>query len=277
MTQDEETMYFDPKAKVEKESVSNCSTKGKGTWKKVSAGGVTGILLGAGAMYAVDTVAATHETEIPDTKPDGEDQSQDATSANADIKAAAEEPSFKEAFETARAEVGPGGTFSWHGNIYSTYTEDEWNQMTDAERDGHIENARPEMNANLHLTDDVSVADDQNADVHLVNAGEVQLANGSMATVGVFDVNGQQVSVVDLDQDGTPDVAICDVNGNGHIDVGEAVDLHTGQIISADANDYANNDTDDATDPNLQTASLEIPDTASDMPDYTTDADTQMM
>lgn len=277
MAQDEETMYFDPKAKVEKESNNSSSTKGKGTWKKVSAGGVAGILLGAGAMYAVDAVAATHETENPDTKPDGEDQSQDATSANTDIKAAAEEPSFKEAFETARAEVGPGGTFSWHGNIYSTYTEDEWNQMTDAERDGHIEKARPEMNANLHQTDDVSVADGQNADVHLVNAGEVQLADGSMATVGVFDVNGQQVSVVDLDQDGTPDVAICDANGNGHIDVGEAVDLHTGQIISADTNDYANNDTDDATDPNLQTASLEVPDTASDMPDYTTDADIQMM
>lgn len=277
MTQNEETMYFDPKAKVEKESNNSSSTQGKGTWKKVSAGGVAGILLGAGAMYAANAVAATHETENPDTKPDGEDQSQDATSTNADIKAAAEGPSFKEAFETARAEVGPGGTFSWQGNIYSTYTEDEWNQMTDAEKDGHIENARPAMNASLHQTDDVSMADGQNADVHIVNTGEVQLVDGSMATVGVFDVNGQQVSVVDLDQDGTPDVAICDANGNGHIDVGEAVDLHTGQIISADTNDYANNDTDDATDPNLQAASLEVPYTASDMPDYTTDVDTQMM
>ena len=53
----------------------------------------------------------------------------------------------------------------------------------------------------------MQVADDQNADVHLVNAGEVQLADGSMATVGVFDVDGQEVSVVDFDQDGNPDVA----------------------------------------------------------------------
>lgn len=50
-----------------------------------------------------------------------------------------------------------------------------------------------------------------------------------MATVGVFDVDGQEVSVVDFDQDGNPDVAICDANGNGSIDVGEAIDLHTGQ------------------------------------------------
>ena len=130
--------------------------------------------------------------------------------------------------------------------------------------------------ANLHQASDVQVADDQNADVHLVNAGEVQLADGSMATVGVFDVNGQEVSVVDFDQDGTPDVAICDVNGNGSIDVGEAIDLHTGQVISPNGSDYANTEVDDSIDSNLQTASLENPDVAPDMPDYMSDADIQL-
>ena len=108
------------------------------------------------------------------------------------------------------------------------------------------------------------------------DAGEVQLADGSMATVGVFDVDGQEVSVVDFDQDGNPDVAICDANGNGSIDVGEAVDLHTGQVITPSGSDFADAGVDDSADPNLQTASLENPDVAPDMPDYMSDADIQM-
>ena len=42
--------------------------------------------------------------------------------------------SFGEAFADARAEVGPGGVFVWHGGVYSTYTAEEWGSMTLAER-----------------------------------------------------------------------------------------------------------------------------------------------
>lgn len=312
MAQNEETKYFVSTSHVEAESNKDNSKKAeKSTWKKVTMGGAAGILLGAGAMYANDAIAATQESEVPkpedenvDAKPEVENPSPDAAAVNENesFKVAeniSDSQSFKQAFEAARAEVGPGGAFHWHGNIYSTYTEDEWNNMTAAEKNDYAEAVRPEVrpeemghhtddvaspsssseslhDSNLHQTSDVSVADAQNSDVHLVNAGEVQLADGSMATVGVYDVNGQEVSVVDFDQDGTPDVAICDANGNGRIDEGEAVDLHTGQVISVDANDYANNDVDAATDPNLQTASLENPDVAPDMPDYMSDADIQM-
>ena len=312
MAQNEETLYFNnthPEVRQEsKDKTQNAADKA--TWKKVAVGGAAGILLGASAMYATDAFAAGTE-EAPDTKPEGENPSQDAAAAdyNASIKVAEshDDLSFKDAFDAARAEVGPGGAFHWHGNTYSTFTADEWNNMTDAEKNDYADAVKPEVraeemnsthhhtedvamvsnsshadqsvahnDANLHQASDVQVADDQNADVHLVNAGEVQLADGSMATVGVFDVNGQEVSVVDFDQDGTPDVAICDVNGNGSIDVGEAIDLHTGQVITPNGSDYANTGVDDSIDPNLQTASLENPDVAPDMPDYMSDADIQL-
>lgn len=322
MVQNEETMYFaNPTSgaavtsEVKQESKDNSGkSTGKATWKKVAVGSAAGILLGASAMYASDALAAGQETEAPDTKPEGENPSQDAAAANDNesIKVAAshDDQSFKEAFDAARAEVGPGGAFHWHGNIYSTYTEDEWNSMSDAEKNDYAQAVKPEVHpeemnptphhtedvavvnhsshatedvsmshtdANLHQANDVQVAENQNPDVHLVNAGQVQMADGSMATVGVYDVNGQEVSVVDFDQDGTPDVAICDANHNGVLDEGEAVDLHTGQVISVDGNDYANNVMDDTSaDPNLQTASLENPDVAPDMPDYMSDADIQM-
>ncbi len=43
--------------------------------------------------------------------------------------------SFNEAFAAARAEVGAGGAFEWRGNIYGTYYADEWNNMSDDEKD----------------------------------------------------------------------------------------------------------------------------------------------
>ena len=308
MEQNEETLYFNnthPEVKQEsKDKTQNPADKA--TWKKVAVGGAAGILLGASAMYATDAYASS-----PEETPEEDESAQAAANDNAGINVAEshDDLSFKDAFDAARAEVGPGGAFHWHGNTYSTFTADEWNNMTDAEKNDYAEAVKPEVraeemnsthhhtedvamvshsshayqdvsvahnDANLHQASDVQVADDQNADVHLVNAGEVQLADGSMATVGVFDVNGQEVSVVDFDQDGTPDVAICDVNGNGSIDVGEAIDLHTGQVISPNGSDYANTEVDDSIDSNLQTASLENPDVAPDMPDYMSDADIQL-
>mgnify|MGYP000069590802 CR=1 FL=1 len=308
MEQNEETLYFNnthPGVKQEsKDKTQNPADKA--TWKKVAVGGAAGILLGASAMYATDAYASS-----PEETHEGDESEQAAANDNAGIKVAEshDDLSFKDAFDAARAEVGPGGAFHWHGNTYSTFTADEWNNMTDAEKNDYAEAVKPEVraeemnsthhhtedvamvshsspadqdvsvahnDANLHQASDVQVVDDQNADVHLVNAGEVQLADGSMATVGVFDVNGQEVSVVDFDQDGTPDVAICDVNSNGSIDVGEAIDLHTGQVITPNGSDYANTEVDDSIDPNLQTASLENPDVAPDMPDYMSDADIQL-
>lgn len=37
---------------------------------------------------------------------------------------------FSQAFAEARHEVGPGGVFHWHGNVYSTYTSDEWGRLS---------------------------------------------------------------------------------------------------------------------------------------------------
>ena len=167
MAQNEETLYFNnthPEVRQESKDKTQ-SAADKSTWKKVAVGGAAGILLGASAMYATDAFAAGTE-EAPDTKPEGENPSQDAAAANdnASIKVAEshDEQSFKEAFDAARAEVGPGGAFHWHGNIYSTYTEDEWNNMTDAEKNDYAEAVRPEvraeeMNAAPHQAEDVAV------------------------------------------------------------------------------------------------------------------------
>ena len=47
-------------------------------------------------------------------------------------------------------------------------------------------------------------------------------------------------------------------------------------MITPSGSDFADTGVDDSADPNLQTASLENPDVAPDMPDYMSDADIQM-
>lgn len=42
--------------------------------------------------------------------------------------------SFSDAFAAARAQVGPGGVFHWHGHDYGTYYETEWDAMTESQQ-----------------------------------------------------------------------------------------------------------------------------------------------
>lgn len=96
--------------------------KAKENWKPVTISGFTGIMLGAGAMYGTQKLMTGDE----EVAVEAEDQMKDIA-ANDDL-------SFKEAFEAARAELGPGGVFHWRGGIYGTYYADEWNAMTDEEK-----------------------------------------------------------------------------------------------------------------------------------------------
>lgn len=92
---------------------------------RILGGAAAGIALGAAATVLssgtpVDGEEAHGGEEVP-TWSDGEVPV--AHGVNDDM-------SFTEAFNTARTEVGPGGAFEWHGNIYHTYNKDEWDNMS---------------------------------------------------------------------------------------------------------------------------------------------------
>lgn len=109
----------------------------KGNWKPVTIGGLTGIVLGAGAMYAVKPSSvdvAEGTTDIGNATPIIDDTAQSAEAAPA-ILPVSDELSFGEAFAAGRAASGPGGLFTWRGNLYGTYTADEWAAMSDDEKD----------------------------------------------------------------------------------------------------------------------------------------------
>ncbi len=115
------------------EETPNPEDKKKAVWKQVAIGGAAGVGLGAAAIALTSF-----------TNPDGSHTSELDSMIDDDMDVAMgvnDDMSFSQAFATARAEVGPGGCFQWHGTIYGTYTAEEWNNMSPAERaefEGHF-------------------------------------------------------------------------------------------------------------------------------------------
>ena len=233
-------------------------SSGKSVWGKVAAGAGAGIVLGAATTVlssSSEPVEAQQEIQHPEWT-DGEVPV--ATSVNDDM-------SFTDAFNAARDEVGSGGVFEWHGYIYSTYTDDEWNSMSEAEREeyGSHFNWTPEDSDDVTAsvasdvdTDDVEVTVDGPADEpyaqedvadvepaggndpHLVDASDVVDVDDpevevlgvihddeTGANIGGMLVGDQQVVLVDVDNDQAFDVMVADVDNNGTITDNEVIDI----------------------------------------------------
>lgn len=249
----------------------------KETWKPVTIGGLTGILMGAGTMFGIKAAASVGNEE--------------PTSADDGLKVADvdDSMSFNQAFEAARAQVGAGGVFTWRGNIFNTYTADEWKAMSADEKQLFAEQVKPEVPAadvdtkqvaenvqeeeNVQVAeadDDVQIAADQNHDaevnqnydaqlqattwnelakeendVRVVGFNEVEIGNGRTIAMQEIDINGQRVAVIDVDKDGEPDFAMTDLNHNNQMEEGEVIDLHTGEAVSFTNDDPAVDNTPD--------------------------------
>ena len=70
--------------------------------------------------------------------------------------------------------------------------------------------------------------------VQILGIHEATLENGTEVTMGQLAVEGQDVIVVDIDQDGTFDALIVDANGDGQIDSNEIQDIQ-GDGLTVDA------------------------------------------
>lgn len=248
--------------------------KAKETWKPVTISGFTGILMGAGAMYTAQKYVINDEAPVAEAGEEDQQLKEMVVDDNL---------SFREAFDTARAELGAGGVFHWHGKIFNTYTSDEWQAMTHEDKELFAQQVKPEVspadidtnqiaeaasvdydvqvvddiaqNVDVQMVDDVTVAavnvDEQQSDapvsedddVRIVGYGDIDLVNGNTVTVEELEINGQRVAVIDVDHDGVGDIAMSDLNHNNRPDAGEVIDLHTGDVLSFD-NQTAVEDTD---------------------------------
>lgn len=267
----------------------------KSTWKQVVIGGVSGVFLGAAGTLFTSSASVNDVEEIAGNGGNHHEGGTHAetpispeTTATADglpVATVNDDMSFGEAFAAAREQVGAGGVFEWHGGIYGTYYADEWNNMTPEERAEfgshinygggtatHTAEAEPEVEVapevNVHGNESPEVAvvelEPQPADneVQILGVETVDVGDGSSVTMGYAEVNGEEVFVVDVDQDGEFDRLVVDANHDGELTPDEVANIE-GQGLMVD--DWAQQaQMHDANDVYLAD---------NGMPDYTNDAD----
>ena len=277
------------------------STKGAAKWKEVVVGGVSGIALGAaGTLFAssipLGASAETAEQELEDVN--AEDVNATAQMATG----VTDSMSFSDAFNVARAEVGAGGVFEWHGNLYSTYTADEWNNMDDAARNEFAEsihwdgpsheyvasnNSHSTHSSHTTRTEDVATTntsngtsnnqapgkeDDDTSDVEIIGVEHANIDGEHDSIIGSASINGQSVYFIDVDgEDDEFEFMVSDINGNQQIDDDEVIDIseqhmsvsHFEQLAQANHSNVNTNNEE----------SVQYYANNEDLPDYVNDAD----
>ena len=265
---------------------SNVEKKGLSPlWQSVLVGGVPGILIGAGGTVGVEAIANSASSEEQ-----GEAiQDKAAVETSTEILEAhsvSDDMSFSEAFATARAEVGPGGAFVWHGQVYGTYRGDdpEWQEMSDEARTEHSQEILSQVHAAPYTPtenepeivpapapEDSSEIEEVNTladtpeeandvDVHILGVGELQAPDGAVAQVGVGTIDDHAAIFADTDGDNEVDTVLIDTNDNAQLDRDEVYDA-TGSGITMD-------DLQNAVEPGVTEVMDETPD-VSDTPDNT--------
>lgn len=204
--------------------MSTTSNKNGGQfWKYVLIGGVPGIMLGSGGTMVAENVV---EKVNEDVVPEEDAAAEELTPANVPVANVSDDMSFGEAFAAARAEVGAGGVFMWHGNLYNTYVAEEWDAMSQEERAEFGDRVYDTCVAEDDVTGDIDSVDIvavEEEGVRVEEIGIVETEDGGQMIVAVGSIDGEQVAFADVDCDGEIDV-VMDSHGNQYSGDGISVD-----------------------------------------------------
>lgn len=309
MSHNNDETLLDLKAQETQQSSVEADQQSNKTWKRAMIGGVAAIAVGATAVGAnalmhSSTPSHSHQGDSPNHNQgaDHHSSNENATSHHQTSSAPYDHLGFAEAFDAARELVGLGGVFTWHGQLYNTYTEAEWNALSDSEKDAFVDAVSAETNHEPHS---VIVPTDPTPDpdpfpnpdptpAHVIEL-DVVLNEGDFPSgehIAIGQVEGHQAFIVDVDphlNDGG-DIAIIDLNNDSSPDANEVFNAHTGehldestgsQIIAAlqevvtSTSDHVSVPTVDTHTVDVHDVAQHIPETdiAPDMPDYINDAD----
>ncbi|MCR5158566.1 MAG: hypothetical protein K6D37_05500 [Prevotella sp.] len=274
--------------------------KNAAQWQTLSIGGVVGIALGMAATHATDAFASTEAEEVGN---DNQTAATEESSVATEIHQASVDQgqSFSEAFAAARAEVGPGGVFLWHGGLYGTYTADEWQAMSDAQKDEFAHNVQPllgqqtvetqrvvhqtvhrheEEETHVHISGNQTDTQLEEEEQELQNEPEVHFLgvdteeiNGHTMNFGMMSVDGVNVALVDMDNNQVFDVRVIDENQNGKIEDEEMVDISDRGLTVEEFQTLSMLDEMASLSNQMEQANNVQEDLAPDMPDYMNDAD----
>jgi hypothetical protein len=128
-----------------------------------------------------------------------------------------ETQSFDDLFEVARNVQGPGGIFEYKGELYNTFFKEEWESMSDADKDSYYSSISEKIDneAKLILSD----------------------GQGNITTLTYDHQNLLNIEVVDTDADGIVDIAAIDVNFDGIVDYEVGIEKEVVLPTGMDSND----------------------------------------
>lgn len=132
-----------------------------------------------------------------------------------------ENMTFEQAYEAARTEVGPGGIFSWHGEVYNTYTVEEWQGLSLAQRQEFL------SDVGFKPTD----INDGDKPVPVEAIYVETIINGRPALGIDDDRDGIADAIVIMDTDRSSLIVIVDNGGDDCLDTVIQVDMATNEII----------------------------------------------
>ena len=261
-TKYEETLYeanqVNPSNEVngneEVNNSENCKSEKKSTWRKVGVGMGLGVLLGSTTSFmTTSTIVANPSKPDKPENPDNPTNPQQPEWTDGKVEIATtinDEMSFSQAFGAARAEVGSGGAFEWRGNVYSTYTAEEWNALSPEERNTYNEHfywsqhqaaasqtATTTTATTQHGTEEqptlpeTVVVEETDVEISVQETTpEVEILgvvhdNETGANMGFMTVDDQEYILVDVDDDNVFDVMATDINGDGTIADNEIGDV----------------------------------------------------
>ena len=285
----------------------------KHNWKQAAAGAASGLLVGS-----LSTVLMGMTMPDADGEGGGKPVAAGGNSQQGEISQSdwvddevpvatevSDDMSFGEAFAAARNEVGAGGVFEWHGQIYNTYTAEEWNGMTAEERAefsdhfnwSQIEHSTSDVaqystttsseTGTVAAGDDIEVVSVNHYDgagqevipetAEYVETGADDVDVEVLGVIhedgmnfGAMDVNGEEVILVDVDGDLEFDYMASDFNNNEIVDENELMDIQGEDLTVDDLGGFVD---DPAADMLASDFDSGYTDDASDFgPDYINDA-----
>lgn len=210
-------------------------------------GALGGAALGAGAVVLTSGTLHPDEHEVPHMDVSSVEAVVDE---NIHVAHVSDDLSFASAFAEARDQVGGHGVFEWHGKLYNTYTEEEWKQMSEAERSEfgrdiaqgdyghahHAEGVTTVVGSGDSESDVIAAVEGDNEDIEVEVLGMETILddNGQEVTIGTISVDGDDVYVVDVDGDGQFDVMASDLDNDGSLAQNEMYDISDADLSISD-------------------------------------------
>lgn len=173
-----------------------------------------------------------------------------------------EQMPFGEAYAAAREETGPGGIFSWHGQVYNTYTVEEWQGLSLGQRQEFLsdvgyrptqgtdlrdeeaprstpvgengENEFPQIAENVEGTP--ASEEDVIAETEEIEPDYIELVINGRPALGIDDdYDGVADAIIFVDEDTDILLAFMDVEGDNRIDTVIQFDATSQQVIGQQA------------------------------------------